>query len=285
MTNDSEASRISERLSLTSWAPILLEPLPGSEERVAVALVAVNAEGETGFLSLTNPETAKTHFRDAARYVQDIVCVTMDSCKSALRQGVHLAAWQPPLEGVFLGVVQETLASSPNDFLRLAAPLSSFLYRDPIGDAQQSRSKPKTAWSTRVRKQVLEANRGLKGNFDVPIHLGNHDAPAVFGFIYRSFAANLTTLSGKNLSGELREARSKLWTLNLLEDAPDFLFKPERRELLTGVDIQDDDPRRDLVHEAAEELGEEGARRGVSVIRMGSVKKAARHLLKQALAA
>ena len=285
MTNDNSAPRLSERESLTFWAPILLEPLLGSEERVTVALVAVNAAGETGIFSMTNPETAKIHFRDEAKYVLDIINVTLDSCKSALQQGVNLSEWQPPLEGVFLGAVRETLASSPSEFLRSAAPLSSFVYRDPLGDDQQSTSRPKARWGARVRNKVLKANMELKRNFDVRIHLGNHDAPAVIGFIYRSFAANLATLSGKKLSEQLREARAKLWTLNLLQDAPNFLFKPEKRELLTGIEAQEDDPRRHLIQEAAEELGEEGARRGVSVMRMGSVEEAAQHLLKQTLAA
>ena len=221
---------------------------------------------------MVNPETAKIHFRHEARYVQDIISVTLDSCRSALQEGVRPADWQPPLQRVFLGVMQETLASSPSEFLRLAAPLSSLAYRDSLGEGQEPPSKPKARWSIRVRDKVLVANGRFKRNFDVHVHPGNHNPPAVFGFLCPSFAANLTALSSGNLAKQLREARSKLWTLNLLEDVPNYLFKPERRELLTGIDIQTDDPQQELIRETAEELDEDGARRArhTDGVRQGS---------------
>ncbi len=117
--------------SRASWAPILLEPILGSGERVAVAVVGCNANGDREFLPLVNPKTAGVCFRNQADYVKDVVALTIESCKSALDSGVALSDWEPPLEGVFLGAIQDVEASSLAELLHLVAPLASFLYREP----------------------------------------------------------------------------------------------------------------------------------------------------------
>lgn len=100
-----------------------------------------------------------------------------------------------------------------------------------------------------------------------------------------SFAANLTSLEPGKLKRQPEDARAKLWSLHLLADAPNYLFKPEVRELLAGVNVKEDHPKRNIVMEAVEELRDEAERRDIEVTQVNSVQTAAQHILDRALAA
>ena len=276
---------LSEPNSRSMWAPILLEPILGSGERVAVALVGCNATGDHEFLPLVNPKTATACFQDQAGYVKEVVALTVESCKSALKSGVALEDWEPPLQGVFLGAVQDVETSSVPELLHLAAPLSSFLYREPSGRSQHSNRPPKVAWERQVQEKVLQTNGRFSPNFNVLVYLGNHDGPAEFTFLSATYAANVVTLTSKRLKRGVEDARAKLWTLNLLADAPNYLFRPEARELLTGMDASEDDPKLPLIHEASEELVDEAQRRGIDVFPFSSPDAAAKRILDRAFAA
>jgi len=63
------------------------------------------------------------------------------------------------------------------------------------------------------------------------------------------------------------------------------LFKPEIRELLAGVSVIQDHPKRALVTEAVEELRDEAERRDIAVTQVNSAQIAAQHILDRALAA
>ena len=257
----------------------------GSGERVAVAVVGCNAAGDREFLPLVNPKTAGVCFRDQAGYVKDVVALTIESCKSALDSGVALSDWEPPLEGVFLGAIQDVEASSLAELLHLAAPLASFLYREPSGRSQHSNRPAKVPWEQQVQEQVLQANRQLGRNFNVLLPLGDHYEPAAFTFLSADFAANIVTLAPSRLNKSMEDARAKLWTLSLLDDAPNYLFRPKDRELLTGMNAAEDDPKLSNVREAAEELNDEARRRGISVFPFSSPDAAAKRILDRARAA
>ena len=280
-----QPKRLAESTGQALWAPILLEPIPGSGERIAVALMGCNAGGECEFLPLVDPKIASACFRDQSGYIKDVVDLTIESCKSALRSGVAPTDWEPPLEGVFLGAIQAVEASSLPELLHLAAPLASFLYREPSSRNQYSNRPEKVPWELQVQEQVLQVNQRFDRNFNVLLHLGDHYEPATFSFLSADFAANIVTLAPKRLNRSMEDARAKLWTLSLLADAPNYLFRPKNRELLTGMSAAEDDPKLSKVREAAEELNDEAQRRGISVFPFSSPDAAAKRILDRALAA
>ena len=269
-----------------SWAPVLFEPIPGSEERLTIAVAAVNAEGDYRCQSTINPKAAKTVFRGERGFVKDVVSVTVASCEAFLGSNRDLNAWEPPLDGVYLGKVQDVEISSLDELISFAAPFASFLYSESLDDqAKQSVREGSRKWDAQVKSIILRANTKLEHNFHVRVYLGNHDMPALFTFLSPSFAANLTSLTPGNLKRQLEDARAKLWSLHLLADAPNYLFKPEVRELLAGVSIVEDHPKRALVTEAVEELRDEAGRRDIAVTQVNSAQTAAEHILEMALAA
>ena len=268
------------------WAPVLFEPIPGSDERLTIAVVSVNADGDYRCQATINPKVAKAVFREGCGFVKDIVSVTIANCEAFLGTNRELKAWEPPLDGVFLGKVQDVEISSLDKLISYAAPFASFLYSEASkSQAKRPVQEGYRRWDTQVRSIILRANTKLEHNFNVRVYLGNHDVPALFTFLSPSFAANLTSLTPSNLKSQLEDARAKLWSLHLLADAPNYLFKPDVRELLAGVGVTQDHPKLPLVTEAVEELKDEAERRDIAVTRVDSAQKAAQHILDMAMAA
>ena len=114
----------------TQWATVLLQPLSGSGERIVVAVAAINDNGERRCLRTMNPAHAKAIFRDEHHYVSDLITFVTDSLDAHLAHAQSLANWEPPLEGVALGVLQQGNASDIDDFVRGAASLSTIFYSD-----------------------------------------------------------------------------------------------------------------------------------------------------------
>ncbi len=269
-----------------SWAPVLFEPIPGSEERLTIAVAAIDTEGDYRCQAIINPKVVKTVFQGTSGYVKDVVSVTIDSCESFLGSNGNLNAWEPPLDGVYLGKVQDVDISSLDELISFAAPFASFLYSESLDNqARSSVNEGFRKWDAQVKSIILSANMKLEHNFNVRVYLGNHDMPAFFTFLSPSFAANLTSLTPGNLKRQLEDARAKLWSLHLLADAPNYLFKPDVRELLAGVSVAQDHPKHALVTEAVEELRDEAGRRDIAVTQVKSPQTAAQHILERALAA
>ena len=117
------------------------------------------------------------------------------------------------------------------------------------------------------------------------LFLGNHEVPAIFTFYSPDLAASLVPLTHNKLKQKVEEARAKLWSLDMLSDAPNFLFKPTRRELLAACESNEQDSKKNLIFEAVEELRDEASRRGVELADVSSPAEAARHILSAVTAA
>ena len=261
----------------THWATVLLQPLPGSGERIVVAVAAVSANGERRCLRTIDPARAKAIFRDEHRYVSDLITFVTDSLDAHLAYAQSLDNWVPPLEGVALGARQQGMASDIDDFVRGAASLSTIFYNDQPQPRPTAARRPR--WMEVVSGILATHNKRLCAHLDVRVPLGGHDAPATFSFLDSGLAANLVTFSQGDLKARIEDARAGLWSLNLLADAP-YLFRPARKELLAGTDGEPDA----RVREAVDEITEEAARRSVLVTELATPQEAANHILEHAAA-
>ena len=259
------------------WAPVVLQPIIGSEERLIVAIAAVDDSGETRCLRTLDPDRTKAVFRERSRYVNDVVAMVVRSMVTHLAHEPTLTKWIPPLEGVHLGVERLGAAKDIDTFVRRAGAMVSVFHGELIRQPSVERRQP---WARQVTDIVRARNSRLGGNLGVRIPLGDHDAPAPFTFLNATFAANLVTFSRPNLARRIEEARAGMWSLSLLSDSP-FLFNPERKELLAGTDFGDE-PGDAKVREAVDEIADEASRRDVLVTEFRSPEAVAEHILQHA---
>lgn len=260
----------------TRWATVLLQPLPGSGERVVVAVAAVSANGETRCLRTIEPANVRAVFRDEHHYVSHLIKFVTDSLDAHLAHARSLDNWVPPVAGVALGVRHQGKADDIDDFVRRAASLSTIFYSDQL---QRRVTAKRRRWMDVVSVILESQNKRLCAHLDVRVPLGGHDVPATFSFLDPGLAANLVTFSQGNLKARIEDARAGLWSLSLLADAP-YIFRPERKELLAGTDAEPDA----RVQEAVDEITDEAARRSVLVTKVATPEAVADHILEHASA-
>ena len=261
----------------TRWATVLLQPLPGSGERVVVAVAAVSDNGETRCLRTIDPANVKAIFRDEHHYVSHLIKFVTDSLDVHLAHAQSLDNWVPPVEGVALGVHQQGKAADIDDFVRGAASLSTIFYSDQL--QPRAAAAKRRRWLDDVSAILATQNKRLCAHLDVRVPLGGHDVPATFSFLDSALAANLVTFSQGNLKTRIEDARAGLWSLSLLADAP-YIFRPERKELLAGMDVEPDA----RVQEAVAEITDEAERRSVLVTKVATPEAVADHILEYASA-
>ena len=119
--------------SSIQWAPVLLEPIPGSEERIIIAIAVVN-EGEMRCTQTIDPAIARAVFRDDRKYVADLIDVVTESLSAHLEHNRPLGQWRPPVEGVSLGSEQESRFSDIDELVRRAGSMSTVFRRERFGD-------------------------------------------------------------------------------------------------------------------------------------------------------
>jgi hypothetical protein len=266
------------------WAPIYFEPIPMSGERIAIALIATRSDGEFKCVSLINPKQLGTLFKAANNYVKNVLSLVIESCASHCANSNTLEDWQVPISGVYLGVVNEAKSASLDDLVMHASPMTSFLDHPPV--EHDTNIKPREVnWAKSVADIVLLSNARYKQNLNVSLFLGNHEMPAIFTFYSPDLAASLVPITHNKLKQKVEEARAKLWSLDMLSDAPNFLFKPSRRELLAACEPNEQDSKKNLIFEAVEELRDEASRRGVELADVSSPADAAGHILSAVTAA
>ena len=263
----------------TRWAPVLLEPFPGSEERIVIAIAAVN-EREVRCSQTVDPTIARAVFREDRKYVADLIDLVTESLSAHLKHNKSLAHWPPPVEGVCLGSEQESRFSDIDELVRRAGSMSTVFHGNYF-EPQSKNPKP-VRWADEVSSILIGRNERLKDHLNVRIHLGQYDSPAQFTFLDALFAANLVTFSKSNLKRRVEQARAGLWNLSLLKDGP-MLFRPERRELLAGMEPSDQESSEN-VREAIDEISDEASRRDVLVTELPSPKAVAEHILRHASA-
>ena len=109
------------------WAPVLLQPIPGSDERMVIAIAAV-AEDEARCMQTIDPSIVAAVFREDRKYVAEIVQLTIRSVREHLTYNRSLSAWPPPVEGVFLGTEQQTVSSDIDEVVRLAGAMCTVFH-------------------------------------------------------------------------------------------------------------------------------------------------------------
>ena len=210
------------------WAPILLEPMIGSGERVAVAVVGCNADGDREFLPLVNPKTARRLLSGSSRLRKG--CRRSDHRElqvcPRLRRGAQVIGnrlWRASFWAPFRTLRPRHWRSCST--LQPPWPPSSIVSLRVEANIPTARRK--CPGSSKSKSKCFRPTVSLVRNFNVLLPLGDHYEPAAFTFLSADFAANIVTLAPSRLNKSMEDARAKLWTLSLLDDAPNYLFRPQ----------------------------------------------------------
>src|SRR5574337_933490 len=125
-----------------TWAPVYLDPMPPSGERITVALVAWDGRDHL-VRPVLSPKVARCMFGNNATAVLGVVDLVCDSLENHLRRAGNLTGWQSPVRSAaFVGTLSEGYADTLIELLIAGHALTSRSEERRVGKECRSRWSP-----------------------------------------------------------------------------------------------------------------------------------------------
>ena len=268
-------------------APMMLEPILGSGERITVAVAVVGSDGEVQVVQILRSDAAKCLVGDQAEVLLGFAKLGVDSLHRHLTEGGTLRSWRPPTTGLSLGEVREgwanDLSSSARSIARdhdLLSSLADFpAQAEGFDDVQPDR------WLSQIRAAVSAQRPGLSSGFSKKLRMTDGGAETTIDFLGATLAAQTGRLvPGQSLSRLVGSAKTKLWDLDTLRTWSRthdlagerqtrhelILFRPRDKDLLDSSDRE-----RDRLHQALTTLESAGDQHQIRVRPVSSAEEAA----------
>lgn len=278
-----------------TWWPVQLETVPGSGERLTVALVVRARNGQATVRQVLEPPTLMGMFGTEGKGMQFVVGTTVLKLREQLDNLVAVQELQFPFGGIALGSERDCIARDVNEIFGIATRMSSGFALSAFG-AHDDEDAPADAevkkafdeWSDKIRMDVViaQAKDQWSHAFNVPLTL-NGRKKARFGFVGGGYVAQFGVLrAGKNISQDLRALKLKLFDLEVVRRELPMQFS--HAELVIG--FQEPGPttptrQRDTLLASWEHLAHEAQERKVGALRYVTPHEAANHVLAMAAAA
>lgn len=279
-----------------TWAPIYLEPIIGSGERITIAIAAIADDGSIHVHPVLKEENVRCFLGSATPRFLNLAGLCIESARRHLETERSLEDWKPPMEGAILGEQMRVYSKNMTGVIRMAVKSSAFLASLPdILDAEYE-SEPATddarkKWVGLVREAVVSKAPRLGDRFDKLIDLKKKRSKRIDYLGDRLVAQLGRLIPGRGLGQHIRSAKISLWELDVLrimrEDMPILSFsdEPNDRFELILYRPRDDDPAYsdkeiEKLHEALSELEEEGDQHNLIVRPVFDALEAAEEIIR-----
>lgn len=275
------------------WAPVYLEPMMASGERLTIAVAAKGENSECQVRPAIRTHVLEAMFGDKAAGLSKMILLACSSLQRHLQIHGNFDTWLPPISGLRVGVVRETVSSDIIGLLRQAIAMTASLAAMdldveedeleqavlPIPDAG-SRQDP---WPSLFEASVIQRNARLSGYFNTHFHVSERARPAKIFYLSERVAINTGKLMpGSTLSTMLEKNKARLLDLLTVRDRDDRMIPRSHYELVV-LRPELDDPRYssrqiDSLRRSVEALEEAGERHSLQVHTVESAEQAADRL-------
>ena len=205
-----------------SWAPIYIEPVVGSGERICTAVVAGD---DNGFIVVPVPSLDRLSClygtqAQALSFANDLALNAIRDWIST-RGFAAIEKWLSPVEGVLLGASRRGAGESLEDVARTGLLQCASLVEKLVEEDETSEAVARTEVSTRrleklVREAVVEARPELHKRFDQRFRVNERARETRIGFTGNRLIANFGMLVPGQLAVLVNNAKAKLWDLEQL---------------------------------------------------------------------
>lgn len=275
-----------------AWWPVWLETVPGSGERIHVAVIVqpMNTKG-TQVRQLISPPTLRAMFGLAGNGLQVVVGETVLAIQQQLDAGIKPDQLDMPFGGQGLGKARECLAHDLEEVFSVATRMAGAFGISQFGAVEAPKAESRKAfdeWATKVRTQVLGAawHEALQDNFDIPVTVTSRKKLRI-GFVYGTYVAQFGVLRpGKSVTADVRALKLKLFDLDTLRR--EQLLPFNRAEVLVGYQDAGDNhtkTQQQSLRDSWQFIEQEAKARKVVTVRCPTAAFAAEHLHQMALAA
>lgn len=277
------------------WWPVQLETVPGSGERLTVAIVVRATNGPMAVRQAIPPATLQTIFGSAGKGICLMVGETVLELDRQIKDMVPADLLELPFGNMALGSAHDCLARDLNEVFDIAMRLSTAFSTSMFGanikasdSASVEARKAFEEWAEKVRLQVTAAQwqAPFVQGFNVPVLL-NSTRKLRLGFIHNHYVAQFGVLRpGRSITADVKALKVKLFDLDTVRREQLFTFK--RAELLIGYQVPGDAYTRrqqDALQDSWAFIEHEAKGRNVTTVRCADAATAAMHLHDSALAA
>jgi hypothetical protein len=224
------------------WAPVYLEPLQGSGERLVVAVVGIDRSGGAAAQVAAPPRAWKCLYGNDARRIIGLTDLIVDSFEDHAASGGSLGGWIMPSGSCHLGIVRVGLGASLGQILAQGVRLTSSMFDPSVIDAVSAAgdipsSQDVDRFVQRVKELAIRSASELEHRFRQSISVGEGAKRTEIGYIGIEIAANFEVLRPNVGALERRRtrAKSKLIDLQALRDQKDLLVGRRSYELMLWV--------------------------------------------------
>lgn len=268
-----------------TWWPVMMEPVPGSGERLTVAALVRAASGQGQVRQLISPTALSGMFGAAGSGMKVMVTKTALAIQMQMDRGVPVEDLQLPFGGFELGAPRDCLARDLNEVFDVAFRLGGAFGVSLFGSREKPSSETRRAfdeWAEKIRVVLLNsAQDQFRDAFNVGVPL-LANKKARIGFLSDGYAANFGVLRpGRSTASDMRALKVKIFDLEALRRTSPLLARTA--EILVGYPVAQQDvgySRREVESQSDswEFIDFEAKQRDVRAFRYSTVREAANHL-------
>lgn len=268
------------------WAPLYLEPILDSGERLTVAII-VKSGSQAQIRSVLRPEAMRMLYGKHAGGLRGLVELTVDSLDAHLKENKTPASWKPPVTGFHQGEFRDAMSFSMDGIVSQAiqrcASLSSLQLLEIVQEATRTEQEQVTGRLVdRVRDAVSKIDIDLVRFFNQTGKLVEDGKPIRFGFLGKGVVAHFGQLRPARLTDTQFNARARLWELSRAQQQIDLVSGCLILQIPRKNDINFSSEEIKSAQNAYDELVEEAKSDELSVIKIHDEHDGAGELVKLA---
>jgi hypothetical protein len=273
------------------WAPVYLEPLHGSGERIVVAVVCVDANNRGASRVAASPRVWKCMYGEQAQRVAGLAALILESFEDHVAAKGTLGQWLLPSQNCSLGPIRLahgiTLEAIVEQGIRLTSSLSTpdELKSAIVEESAETSLVQVERFIQRVKEATLIRASEFEQRFNRTVSVVSGAEPTSIGYIGIEMAANFDVLmpGRHSLPRKRTRAKAKLLDLQALRDQVDLLGGRQSYELLLWVPPENSPQFSDADLKRSEqvflELEEIADKHQLRVEKMFSAEDAAKRIL------
>jgi len=269
------------------WAPIYIEPIVGSGERINIAIAIKDLEESYIVARTFTDDKLVCMFGKNSEKIRSIIEISIESMETNLKDGKEIEKWVPPLNGFFLGAVRdannEDIAMVTKNAILLTSSIGSIKAFENIKEIEFLTSNHifNERWSTQIKNETVKYNDEYEKAFSFRMEF-NNTKYIKYDFLYGSYVSNFGLIIPGRFSVSIKDSKSKAFDLEYLMDTKS-IFKPEKYELIIGMPRKDDPTINSTILSKIENtfsiIHDYGKKHRINIVRAFNAEEAAKAII------
>jgi len=213
------------------WAPLFVEPISGSGERLTTSIVALDQDRNVLVERCIRPEVLRALYGAKAKAFAEMIAVVEHDVRKAMLQGVDVP--RMPLSGFTLGGFRRGIGKDLSQLIEQGRLMCASLSRSAIGqatDQSEDESQRTTDWASRVREVVLQTATDLRPYFGRAGIVPQGQVATRLDFYNGRYAAQFGVIRRENPGASIYHLKPRLWGLASI--SPDLAGLVREKDLI-----------------------------------------------------